>query len=209
MAHFQDRSASSSSWIQELVRSEVHPEAERLLNPSGASFDPSRLIEESTIFWLNSLKELFQEYAKVFNAFSENNTKFQEIKIYALAQTAADFMLYRNQMKLIFTNAAHGVIALTCAHHVRSQLAIDGQAQTTSLNPDSPTLGQNQELLAQIGPFRDIYWSYQGEKISPEQVAKFYFIEFAKMTREERSSRGNKLLLEQIKSILKEQGMDL
>jgi len=213
MGSFKDLLSShgQQGWIHELARAEVHPDAERLLQ-LGKSFDPQQLVEESTIDFLSQLREQFNECARIFNALSENNARFQEIKIYNIAQTAADFMMFRNQIKLLVSNTAHGVIQISFAQHVRGNIAINGQVQTMG-NPDSgvPTgLAQAQELLAQVGPFRDVYWTFQGEKVTAEQVSKFYFAEFAKVTRDNRRSRvGNQVLIDQIKALLQEKGLDL
>ncbi|MBL7716897.1 MAG: hypothetical protein JNL01_15640 [Bdellovibrionales bacterium] len=196
---------SPQGWIHELARGEIHPEAESLLN-LGKSFDPQQLIEESTIEFLNALREQFQNYAKVFNSYSEGSTKFQEIKVYQLAQSPADFMIYRNQIKLVISNVAHGVINLTFAQHNRSSVAINGQNTAVS----TPQLQPAQDLLVQVGAFRDIRWTFQGEKVLPEQIAKFYFAEFVKATREnKRTKLGNQALLDQIKQLLQQKGLDL
>src|SRR4051812_12524486 len=107
MARFKDVMPSEQGWIHELARAEIHPEAEKLLQ-LGRSFDPQQQVEESTIRFLTEMREQFNEYARVFNAYSEAGAKFQEVKIYAVAQTAADFMVFRNQIKLLISNAAHG-----------------------------------------------------------------------------------------------------
>src|SRR4051794_3894419 len=117
MARFKDVLPSQQGWIHELARAEVHPDAERLLQ-LGRSFDPQQLVEESTIDFLTELREHFNEYARIFNAFAESGTKFQEVKVYSVAQTAADFMIFRNQVKLVVSNAAHGVIQIAFAQHV-------------------------------------------------------------------------------------------
>ena len=211
MGSFKDVLPSQQGWIHELARAEIHPDAERILQ-LGKSFDPQQLVEESTIDFLTELKEQFAEYARVFNAYSETGARFQEIKVYNIAQTAADFMVFRNQIKLVVTNSAHGVIQIAFAQHVRGTLSINGQVQNSA--PDtanlSPALAQAQDLLAQVGPFRDVYWTFQGEKVTPEQVAKFYFSEFARITRDTKKSRaGNQLLIDQIKALLQEKGLDL
>lgn len=199
-------------WIHELARGEVHPDAEKLLQ-LGRSYDPQLLVEESTVEFLAQLRERLTEYSKTFNTFSEKGSKFQEIKIYSIAQTASDFMLFRNQVKLIFSNPAHGVIQIAFAQHSRnpalsSSHLVDGQTQVQSA--PVPKNGQTQELLAQLGPFRDLFWTYQGEKITADQVSKFFFIEFARTTRDlKRSRSGNQLLLDQIKALLQEKGLDL
>lgn len=209
MGRFKDILPSSQQgWIHELAKAEIHPDAEKLLQ-LGRSFDPQQLVEESTIDFLAELREHFTEFARLFNGYAESGTRFQEIKVYAVAQTAADFMVFRNQIKLVVCNSAHGVIQLQFAQHVRGTMAINGQEQTASGGPAS-VQGQGQDLMAQVGPFRDVHWTFQGEKVTPEQVAKFYFSEFARATRENRRSRaGNQLLLDQIKALLQEKGLDL
>jgi hypothetical protein len=212
MAQFKDVLPSQQGWIHELARGEIHPDADRLLQ-LGKSFDPQQLVEESTIDFLTELREQFNEYVRVFNAYSEGGTKFQEIKVYSLAQTAADFMVFRNQVKLVISNTAHGVIQMSFSQHVRGTLAVDGQVQAfagVSTVAGSELDGKSHDLIAQVGPFREVYWTFQGEKIVAEQVAKFYFAEFARATRDNRRSRtSNQLLLDQIKALLQEKGLDL
>lgn len=204
MGSLKDRLVSQQGWIHELARAEIHPDAEKLLQ-LGKSYDPQQLVEESTIHFLTELKDQFTELARVFNSYSEAGAKFQEIKVYTIAQTAADFMMFRNQIKLVVANSAHGVIQIALSQHVRGTLAVNGQVHGTS-----PAETQSQDLLAQVGPFRDVFWTFQGEKVEPEQIAKFYFTEFARLTRDSRRSRGNnQLLLDQIKALLQEKGLDL
>jgi hypothetical protein len=211
MARFHDVLPSAQGWIHDLAKAEIHPEAERLLQLSGSS-DPQRIVEESSVEFLTELRDLFQDYARSFNALSESGSKYQEVKIYNVAQTSSDFMLYRNQIKLMVTNPAHGVIQVSFAQHTRGVLApgttvVDGQSSAPS---QAPVGSQSQDLLAQIGPFRDVYWTFQGEKVTPGQVAKFYFAEFTRSTRDSKRTRGgNQLLLEQIKALLQEKGLDL
>ncbi len=211
MAQSKSHLSSPQGWIHELARAEMHPDAERLLQV-GRSFDPQQMVEESTVGFLAELKERFVEYAKIFNAQSEAGTRYAEAKVYAVAQTAADFMIFRNQVKLIVSNSAHGVIQLLFAHHVRGTLAVDGQVQNpSSVVPAGQVPHQAQELVAQVGPFRDVNWTFQGERIDPEQVARFYFAEFVRATRDSRRSRGssNQVLLDQIKALLQEKGLEL
>lgn len=210
MARFRDVMPSQQGWIHDLAKGEIHPDAERLLQLGGAS-DPHQVVEESTVQFMTELRDLFQEYARTFNAFSETGQKFQEVKIYAVAQSATDFMLFRNQIKLMITNATHGVIQIAFAQHNRGVLApgatsVDGQSSVGQAPPAS----QTQDLLAQIGPFRDVFWTFQGEKVAPHQVAKFYFSEFTRSSRDSKRTRGgNQVLLEQIKALLQEKGLDL
>jgi hypothetical protein len=205
----KDLLPSQQGWLHELARAEVHPEMDRFLNGGAEAFNPHQVVEESAIDFLTGLRECFGQYAKIFNSYSEAGGRFQEIKIYGIANTAADFMIYRNQIKLMVANTAHGVIQIAFAQHIRGTLAINGQLQGA---PESVGLGtQSQELVARVGPFRDVDWTFQGERVHPEQVAKFYFGEFVRTSRETRraSRGGNQLLLDQIKALLQEKGLEL
>jgi hypothetical protein len=196
---------AQQGWIHELAKSEIHPDVEQLLQLNG-SFDPQQLVEESTIQFLSELRQCFNDFIHAFNGYAEGGARFQEVKVYNLAQTAADFMVFRNQIKLVISNSAHGSIQLSFTTHVRGTLAVNGQ----SLSQESAVGSKPAELLAQVGPFRDVYWTYQGEKISAEQVGKFYFTEFVRLTRDNRRSKaGNQLLIEQIKTLLEEKGLHL
>ncbi len=210
MANFKEVLPSQQGWIHELARAEVHPEAEKLLQ-LGRSFDPQQLVEESTIDFLTELRERFNEFAKVFNAYSENGARFQEVKVYSVAQAAADFMVFRNQIKLVVTNSAHGIVMLSFAQHQRNAIAVDGQPLVSVKGGQPPSgTAEAQELVAQVGPFRDVFWTFQGERIQADQVARFYFAEFARATRDvQRSKASNQLLIEQIKALLQEKGLEL
>jgi hypothetical protein len=202
MATSKDFSPNLSGWIHDLARAETHPDAERLLGLA-SNLDPHQIVEEDTVRFLSELRERFNEFARVFNSYSEAGARFSETKIYSVSQTAADFMLYRSQVKLIVSNSAHGVIALAFAQHARGPFGFDGA------NPDSSG-AKAQELLAQIGPFRDVRWTFQGEEVKPEQIAKYYFSEFVRATRERKASTGqNQALLEQIKALLGDNGISL
>lgn len=209
MGQFKDVLTGQNGWIHELARAEVHPEAEKLLQ-LGRSSDPQQLVEENTIEFLVELRENFNRFAKLFNGYSENGGRYQEVKVYSLAQTAADFMMFRNQVKLVVSNSAHGVIQISFSQHSRSSFAVDGQDFSKNQATSGGGFPQSQELLAQVGPFRDVFWTYKGEKVTAEQVTKFYFSEFVRSTRSMAKSKlGNELLLEQIKTFLQEKGLDL
>ena len=178
---------------------EISPEAEALyhLNRTAAT---EQAIEESTVDELTDLRAYFQEFTRAFNSFSDAGKKFSEIKIFNLTQGAADFMLYRNGVKLIIANTAHGVIQFSYDQHVNASLATK-----TDVNVPQP-----EEILAQMGAFGAIRWTYRSESVESEQVAKHFFSEFVRTSREQKKVKPNqKVLLEQIKALLQEQGLSL
>ena len=186
------------SWIHEIARAESSPEADALLRLNEASA-PQQAIEESTVDFLTDLRAYFQEYVRIFNAMSEAGKKFAEIKIFNLTQGAADFMLYRNGIKLIVANTTHGII----------QFAYDKHMITGAATPEF-NIPQAEELLAQFGAFGSVHWMYRSERVESEMVGKHFFAEFTRITREPKKSKPNqKVLLEQIRALLQEQGLDL
>ncbi len=209
------------AWLHELAKAEVHPDAEKILQ-IGNPTDPQQKVEESTIRFLNQLRQKFVDFAKILNGYSDGSAKFQEVKIYSVAHTPADFMIYRNQVKLVVSNAAHGVIQLTFQQHYRGTLAVDGAsasaeaasasaAGNAAVSADSVFAARPiAEVVARIGALRNVTWTFDGEMVSPDEVARYYFAEFVRATRDSRRSRaGNQLLLEQIKALLQEKGLSL
>lgn len=185
-------------WIHEIARAEASPEAEALYNLGQVSA-PQQAIEESTVEFLTDLRAYFQEYVRLFNSLSEAGKKFSEIKIFNLTQGAADFMLYRNGIKLIVANTTHGVIQISYDRHMI------GGAMNADFN-----IPQAEDLLAQLGAFGSVYWTYRSERVESDQVAKHFFSEFTRTTREPKKTKpSQKILLEQIKALLQEQGLDL
>lgn len=185
-------------WIYELARAESSPEADALyrLNQTTA---PQQAIEESTVEFLTDLRAYFQEYVRIFNAQSDAGKKFPEIKIFNLTQGAADFMLYRNGIKLIVANTTHGVVQISYDKHL-----IAGAV------PSELSIPQAEEILAQFGAFSTVHWMYRSERVESEQVAKHFFADFARVSREPKKTKPNqKVLLEQIKALLQEQGLSL
>ena len=200
--------ATERAWIHELSRAETLPPHEQAVL-AGASFEPRNLIEESALHFMDELRQHLVQFARIFNELSHQGTAFSEIKIYSVAQTTSDFMLFRNQVKLTLAYPAHGVIQLAYFQHPRGIMSVNGQSAPEATAP-SVALPPPQEITAEIGPFRKVFWSYRGEKVAPPEIAKFYFIEFAKLSRKIEPSRtGHHLLLEQIKTLLQNQGLDL
>ncbi|MGE4231808.1 MAG: hypothetical protein AB7F43_00620 [Bacteriovoracia bacterium] len=196
-------------WLHELAKNELNPDEASVFNDMG-QFDPKQLVEESCIQYLENLRDLFTACANVFNAYSAGEAskqKFSEVKIYGITNTPADFMLFRNNVKLVFSNTAHGIISVSFNQHVRGDLAVDGASISKENLPES--FQKSREILAQLGPFMDISWTYQGEKVNPDRLVKYYFIEFVKASRVVKKQSTNQLLLKQIKALLKDQGIDL
>ena len=95
MAMSSDLLPSDMDWVHELAKNELNPEAANIFNTVN-QFDPKQIIEESSIDFLEKLRELFTAYSRVFNGYSDSNGKFSEMKIFGITNTPADFMVFRN-----------------------------------------------------------------------------------------------------------------
>lgn len=193
-------------WIHELARAEVNPEIDSIAHLGATG--PQQWIEESSVDFLTTLRGQMQEYVRAFNGFSENANRYPDVKIFNLAQGAADFMLYRSGVKLVFTNSAHGIIQIAFQKH-QAQATVYTQGAATSTIDQSGLPGA-EELIAQVGAFGKILWTYRGEKVKPDEVAQYFFSQFARVTRETKKLKPNQQqLLQQIRSLLQDQGLDL
>jgi len=200
--------AGQSGWIHELARAEVFPEAEQFLD-SGKSYDPRRLVEESTIGFMAELKDLLGEHVKIFNGYSDTGKKFPEARVYQVSQTAADFMIFRNQIKLVISNSGHGVIRFSFSRHTQQSTIVNGRSKSAELSGSSG-LGASIEIEARVGALRDIYWVLGEDRVTPDQLARFYFTDFIRASRRPDSTKGgNKLLLKEIKTFLEQKGFDI
>ncbi len=203
MATHTNIMTSDLGWVAELAKNEIDPEAANVFN-SLSQLDPKQLIEESALSLLEDLRDLFNAYARAFNTFSENGASYSEAKIYGITNTPADFMIFRNNVKLVFANTVHGIINVSFNQHAPAGMTVDANARATSSSQE-----QSRDLIAQLGPFLDVSWTFQGEKVSIDRLAKFYFIEFVKASRAAKKDSSNQLLLKQIKALLQEKGLDL
>jgi hypothetical protein len=199
---------SRDEWIHELARVELNPEAESILG-SPSSFDPRISVEESTLEFQSRLQELIQNYSKVFNAFSDSGKRYADVKVFPLAQTASDFMLFRNQTKLVISKSAHGVIEISYSAHQRGVIPTVPQGSQQGAGATTTQFPRH-EIVADVGPFFDVRWMYHDREVTPEQVAKFFFADFIRATREQQKSKtSNHLLMEQFKAFLQEKGLEL
>ena len=82
-------------------------------------------------------------------------------------------MVFRNSLKLIFSNPRQGVC------HIRFT-SLAGGAYTRMLQTKNEDPIDGDVLEAQIGPFNEVYWTYRGQRISADFLVKHYLTEFIK-----------------------------
>lgn len=91
------------------------------------------------------------------------------IKIYGIANTRADFMLFRNGLKLIFSLQKAGTISV--------KMNYGGYFPTKMATDSAPD--QEELIESQWGAFNELFWTYRKVRISgSDHMVRFYLSRF-------------------------------
>lgn len=160
-------------WIKDLVRAEQKMEESGVIDVA-AGFDPDRELHLATTSYLVQLKDLFIESANVFNQL--RGIAIGGVKIYGIAQTESDFMLFRHGFKLIFSMKRSGLISVRFQHQGAGFVA--GAAASPQNIEEAPS---NEDLVeAKWGAFGEILWTYKRLPINSDQLVRYYMSRFIK-----------------------------
>lgn len=158
---------SKLDWVRDLVRAEQQLEESDMVDFS-VGFDEQKLLEDESIAFLERLKEEFVEYASAFNQMK--GLSVGNIKIYGIANTRADFMLFRNGLKLIFSILKPGTISVKMNY---------GGYFPAKMSAGS-TASEEEELIeSQWGAFNELFWCYRKVRLSGnDHMVRFYLSRF-------------------------------
>jgi hypothetical protein len=127
-------------------------------------------VSESIAF-LNELKNVFVDAASSFNQLKGSSVG--RIKIYGISNTHADFMLFRNGFKLIFSLKEPGVIGIRF-HYVGATFA-----HVAAASDNGQKVPADEDLLfARWGAFGDLLWTYQDLPIKMDFLVRYYMTRF-------------------------------
>lgn len=160
--------STDGHWIRRLVESE----AELLRTGSGdfvSHQDHRKVVEEATVEFLAQMKDGFARSVDLFNAYRGGSHLPNSIKLFNVSNTAADFILFRNSLKLVVANPALGVINFSFVSRTAS-----------FTKPNIKTKKEGYDLIAQLYPFNDLAWTFHGERIAPEAIIRYMFTDFVK-----------------------------
>ena len=169
----ENRAKISTKWIENLALEEINMEQSGVINFSD-HLNPSFHLEESSIEMMNKLRDLVEIYTHKFNEYRGNSNS--EIKIFKIANTVNDFMVFRNSLRLIFARRSDDLINIGFLANGKDIFI----ARTESNEQHGPT--QLHEIRAHIGPFNKISWKYQNEEIELNSLVKHYITEFIKLS---------------------------
>lgn len=162
------------SWIRELVKAEEQMEESGIVDLSVGIDSEKALLKESLVF-INNLKNKFIEASVAFNELKAS--ALGRLKIYGIAKTPADFMLFRNGYKMIFSLYAPGEISirfnfLGLGGHIPSHIP------TASGSTAATSLIEEHILKAKVGPFGDLQWTFKDQEVQIENVVRYHMTLF-------------------------------
>ncbi len=161
----------NKTWIRELVSADDQIEKSVMIDMN-LGLDTQRILVSETIAYLLKLKTEFAEMAAHFNELKP--TVLGRIKIYGIAKTHADFMLFRNGYKMIFSIKNAGLVGIR--FHYVGNMAIPQPSQKENV-----TIVMDEELLeAKWGAFEEVIWNYKNSTFKSEYLVRHYMTQFIK-----------------------------
>lgn len=159
------------NWIKDLVLSEQKMEEDGIVDFS-LDYGFSANLKAESLEFIQELKTSFIETSSVFNQMRGNTDG--SVKIYGISGTEADFMLFRNGFKLIFSIKEPGSLSIRF-HNIGSLVAQVGANEALQNDSHNEAL-----IMATTGPFGELSWKYQGQVVKISNIVKYYFSRFIK-----------------------------
>ncbi|MGE3757145.1 MAG: hypothetical protein AB7H97_05280 [Pseudobdellovibrionaceae bacterium] len=158
------------SWIKELVKVEQQMEETGLVDMS-VGFDAEHTVLQDSVDYLNALKNEFVDTSSAFNELK--TSPVGRIKIYGIAKTHADFMLFRNGYKLIFSLKAPGKISARFSYMGSNFLPSSAGAESVqAANTIEETLD------GKLGPLGEVIWTYKNQPVQVPNVVRYFMTRF-------------------------------
>jgi hypothetical protein len=162
------------SWIKELVKAEQQMEESGLVDMS-FGFDPERVLVTETIQFLLALKTEFVDSSSTFNELKPS--ALGRIKIYGIAKTHADFMLFRNGFKMIFSLKSPGQISVRFNFIGTNYIPTPGSPSDTSAATNANVMDEN-VIEARWAAFEELVWTYKTQTVKLEFMVRHYMTQF-------------------------------
>ena len=153
-------------WIRDLIVAEQKMEESGVIDIS-EDHNAEEILREETLDYIKDLKAGFIESSSAFNELK--GSSLGQIKIYGISKTVADFMLFRNGFKLIFSIHSAGRVTISFAN------------QGTSFTPDGVSSNIHENLLeAKWGAFGQLKWFYKSLPVDLDYLIRYYLTRFIK-----------------------------
>lgn len=151
-------------WLEELVEKEKSWESSGIVDPLDSD-DIQSALNTASIEFVDQLRWLFDTYVERFNTLRGPANPLKHIKIFKIANTANDFILFRNSLKLMINRKNADVVSIG--------LFIG----------NTPISQQgHHELKAHVGPFKKITWQIHGEEVDALALVQEYLSAFIRQS---------------------------
>jgi len=165
----------STKWIENLALEEINMEESGVINFND-HLNPIHLLEESSIDFMNQLRDSIEVYVTKFNEYRGGHQNGSGIKLFKISNTVNDFMLFRNSLRLIFARKANDLISIGFLSSGKDLFSARmGQDENHGKS-------MTHEIRAHLGPFNNISWRFNGEPIEVEALVRHYLSEFIKQS---------------------------
>lgn len=162
-------------WIKDLVRSEKAMEESGVVELH-STMDPQRVLAYDTLQFLIRIKTDIVDSISAFNELK--NSAVGRIKIYGIAKTHADFMLFRNGYKMIFAVKAPGVIGIRL-NFIGSNFVPTSGGTTLGVQETQNIIDEHL-IEAQWGAFGEVFWTFKGQPLKIELLVRHFLTIFVK-----------------------------
>ena len=162
----------NTDWIESLAFDEINMDEAGIVD-FNEHLDPQAFIEESSIKFMNEIRDLFEVYITRFNECRGGQSSGAQLKMFKISNTVNDFMIFRNSLRLIFSRKSSDLIVI-------SLLANGKEIFAPRLDENTQNNFSHHEICATIGPFNNVKWKFQGEEVNTRAMVKHYLMEFIK-----------------------------
>lgn len=161
---------TSTNWIENLALEELNMDESGVVNFNN-HLNPVHFLEESSINFMNQLRDRFELFTNKFNECRGGHNGSQ-IKIFKISNTINDFMLFRNSLRLVVARKSNDLISI-------GFMSNSGNLFSARTNNDPNSISNiSHEIRAHVGPFNEITWRYNGEIVNITSLVRYYLSEF-------------------------------
>ncbi len=164
-----DEVTEDTSWLVEMARGEEEIEHTGVINYDAVR-SPEKILKDATVSYLKYLRNYITRLSSVFN--THKSMAASGIKVYAIGNTEADFMVFRNSLKLIFSAQRPGTIQISFNAHT------GGFFTSNAINPSGSAEQMGDIINAQLGPFNEAIWTYQGRPVNTKEMVRYFITRF-------------------------------
>ncbi len=153
-------------WIENLAEQELSIRSgDRVSVDLCTTKDEVLSVETST--FLRAIQKHVEYLAKLFNLRVQEEAL--QLRLTSSSEGGDGFALLRGSMRLCVTSAKPGFIQFACDKR------LDSESRSSVMFSGT--------LEAQFGLFHEVDWSFIGNPVVPEQVARHYLTEFIQVSR--------------------------